>query len=793
MTVPIVQGALEMMRSGPVVLEEALRVSARFNADGAEYGTEALREHLSTSTAADPIATIFRQSMAKWDNEAELGWTGGTLRNTADRRELIYAKLALSESFRSLCESKFPFLAAEAPVVIAKAHQAWYTDEIRASRNFYWNAYKRHLEDQNWPEVGVRQLDESTTRIVERLADPTSREAYQAKGLVVGYVQSGKTANFTGVIAKAADAGYKLIVVLAGTLDVLRSQTQRRLDKDMIGRELLGSDYQDDDDLPSFLDHGQKPDHLGSFDWVRLTRPDSDYLCLRTGIEALAFRPKIPSEPLCDPDNLLPVQARIAVVKKNAIVLRRLIDDLRILQRQGLGSPLNQIPALLIDDELDQAGINIKKPKARTSNDANSLQERAATNKAIVDLLKLLPRAQYIGYTATPFANVFVDPSDVDDIFPKDFLISLPRPEGYMGVSDFYDLEGSDGIPGSRPNKEDFVRPVVGQDTDKANLIRAIDSFVLSGAIKVFRSQSASGLSYKHHTMLAHTSAFVADMDDLADMINDLFDRAGYEGGPGVNRLRKLFTEDFARVSQRREPSLPFPKSFDQLAPAVGECLRRIRELALRSSGDASGSEPGVVLILNNENPDQTPDFDRQPIWKILVGGTKLSRGYTVEGLTVSYYRRRAQAADTLMQMGRWFGFRQGYRDLVRLFIGTKEALDKKGRRTIDLYEAFGAICRDEEMFREELTRYASMDEPRITPLQVPPLVPSHMLRPTAKNRMYNAVVTYRNFGGQLSESTLAPSKPEQKRLNHEALTKVLDKADLVASKFEARTQRPAY
>ena len=159
--------------------------------------------------------------------------------------------------------------------MIAKAHQAWYTDEIRASRNFYWNAYKRHLEDQNWPEVGVRQLDESTTRIVERLADPTSREAYQAKGLVVGYVQSGKTANFTGVIAKAADAGYKLIVVLAGTLDVLRSQTQRRLDKDMIGRELLGSDYQDDDDLPSFLDHGQKPESSRQF---RLGSPNQTRL-----------------------------------------------------------------------------------------------------------------------------------------------------------------------------------------------------------------------------------------------------------------------------------------------------------------------------------------------------------------------------------------------------------------------------------------------------------------------------------------------------------------------------------
>src|SRR5690606_30572560 len=135
----------------------------------------------------------------------------------------------------------------------------------------------------------------------------------------------------------------------------------------------------------------------------------------------------------------------------------------------------------------------------------------------------------------------------------------------------------------------------------------------------------------------------------------------------------------------------------------------------------------GAVRILNNENKDQTPDFDRSQVWKILVGGTKLSRGYTVEGLTVSYYRRRAQTADTLMQMGRWFGFRLGYRDLVRLFIGTDEWIDKAGRKRIDLYEAFGAVCRDEEFFREELKRYASMEDPRMTPLQIPPLVPMHM------------------------------------------------------------------
>ena len=339
---------------------------ARFNADGAEYGTEALREHLSTSTAADPIATIFRQSMAKWDNEAELGWTGGTLRNIADRRELIYAKLALSESFRSLCKSKFPFLAAEAPVVIAKAHQAWYTDEIRLSKFLLERiqATPRRSELAGGGVSGslMRAPPGSSSALPIQQAERHTR----LRGLWSATCRVVRLANFTWRHRQSRRRRLQAYRRSGGNtiLDVLRSQTQRRLDKDMIGRELLGSDYQDDDDLPSFLDHGQKPSHLGSFDWVRLTRPDFDYLCLRTGIEALAFRPKIPSEPLCDPDNLLPVQARIAVVKKNAIVLRRLIDDLRILQRQGLGSPLNQIPALLIDDEFGSGGYQYKKTQS---------------------------------------------------------------------------------------------------------------------------------------------------------------------------------------------------------------------------------------------------------------------------------------------------------------------------------------------------------------------------------------------------------------------------------------------
>jgi hypothetical protein len=160
-------------------------------------------------------------------------------------------------------------------------------------------------------------------------------------------------------------------------------------------------------------------------------------------------------------------------------------------------------------------------------------------------------------------------------------------------------------------------------------------------------------------------------------------------------------------------------------------------------------------------------------VWKVLVGGAKLSRGYTVEGLTVSYYRRRAGASDTLMQMGRWFGFRKGYVDLVRLFIGTNE-IDggPKSKKRINLYEAFGAICRDEEMFRRELVRYA--EDPDIIPAAVPPLVPAHMLRPTALNKMRNARITFRNYGGELSESTFAPADATLQNANLKSLKELV-------------------
>jgi len=665
----VLHSALAGMTSAPKRLVRALEFAAEQH-DIENFDAATLLDHLKTCLVTDDALSDLRHRLALWDN-ADGEWVKGSPRNSQARRQVIYQLLALDEDWTALCEERLQFHPLEEATVIAVKNTPWYTPEVRTARSFYWKAYERQLRANNWDDDAINQLDQNTNRIVEKLADPRANAAYQSKGLVVGYVQSGKTANFTGLIAKAADAGYRLIIVMAGVLDVLRSQTQRRIDKELIGRELLQDEYQTDPDYDEFVSHGKRPSELSAFDIYRLTGPETDYKSLAYGKEALKFDRKDASLPFWAPENLHPSTARIAVVKKHPAILQKLIADLRALSRDKLGASLDQVPVLIIDDESDQASINTAAPSP-----SGEVIDRTGTNKAIVGLLSQLPRSQYVGFTATPSANALIDPGAAEDIFPKDFLISLPRPVGYMGVADFYDLDlPSDGTEG--PNQRDFVRGVTGEDDKESNLRKAIDSYVLSGAIKLFRTNIDPSLKFKHHTMLVHVSQLQVDQKVLAKMVQSIYGKSGYEGGRGLARLEMLFNSDFAPVYAERGGGLPFPDAFEELTPFIAECLQKI------------GEPLQAIRIVNTEHKKDTPDFDRQRVWKILVGGAKLSRGYTVEGLTISYYRRRAGASDTLMQMGRWFGFRKGYQDLVRLFIGTDE-IDggPKSKKRINLYEA---------------------------------------------------------------------------------------------------------
>lgn len=750
--VDVVIDSLGGMISGPKNLSSALK----FNSNDHSLVDGAFKEYVEFAASSDPVFNLLNQKLSLWDYESAAGWALGTLKNTYERRLRIYEQLKIDSVLVDIFNEKFPpNLGYEAPIVIAKEHRPWYDSTKQKSRSFYRDAYARYLrENKGWSQDQISDLEESTRLVTERLSDPEANDIFPVKGLVVGYVQSGKTANFTGVVARAADAGYRLIIVLAGTMNILRAQTQRRIDRELIGRPFITAEDEVSyaSDLGNFIDHGALPSDMGQFDWHRLTNIGGDYQRLKQGIQSLEFRRADRTKPFNHPDNLHAEDVRLLVVKKVPSVLQKVADDLNAIK-----SRLADIPTLIIDDESDQASVNTKKPTKQ------EIEDRTATNSAIVSLLQQLPRAQYVGYTATPFANVFIDPDNEENLFPRDFIISLPRPQNYMGVADFHDLERPDkNIAGQ--NERTYVRNVVGDDNRPENLSRAIDSFILSGAIKLFRQSIRPDLAknFRHHTMLIHVSHLTAHHVAIASEVESCLDNGGYLTGKAWARLESLWSTDYSLFCST-DADYPRPTNFNQIRPFLADCWKRL----------VSG--PKRVLIVNGEANDN-PDFEGDDIWKIVVGGAKLSRGYTIEGLTVSYYRRRAGAADALMQMGRWFGFRDGYRDLVRLYIGRQEKTGTKG--TIDLYEAFEAVCRDEMEFRAELKKYANpINGKPVLPRQVPPLVPAHLLRPTASNKMYNAIVTFKNFSGDWKEPTLAPVQDSQIKQNHDLLEILLLKS----------------
>lgn len=723
-------------------------------AEGAELDVSitALLRHFSAVNPNDPVRKAFSVQLAQWDAAEESAkWIQDSVARSENRRSAIYQALDLPVACRSEFDALFP-INAISHIVIAEDFEPWYSSEFQNGAGFYWPAYRDYLMAKSgWAAASVSELDNATTDIVRRLSDPSRPEAYQSKGLVVGYVQSGKTANIAGVLAKAVDAGYRLLVVLTGTIDLLREQTQRRLDMELVGVENIRTvaedheqdlglefDYSDDPDWGEFVQYGARPSTLHRPDIVRLTnhrfgKKSGDYQSLRAGITALEIQKLDQGLPLYDRTNLDRASARLAIVKKNAGVLRRLVKDLK-----RLPSNLAEIPALIIDDESDLASVNTRNPNSWQRDQP----QRTAINSLISEILTLLPRAQYVGYTATPFANVFVDPNDSADIFPKDFLIALSRPTGYMGASDFHDLDPELDEEGKMiPSEGELahVRDLVADKDDDAGrqreLSTAIGMFVLTGAIKLWR-ESQGFATYRHHTMLAHESVRRTDHMQLAEDVRTVWRTSGFTSPSGLSKLRDLYENDIA-PSSTRYAEARLPETFDDLREYVGQAIANITTI-----GDP-------VLVVNSDKDVTTEDvnFDKRPVWRILVGGAKLSRGFTVEGLTISYYRRKTGQADSLMQMGRWFGFRTGYRDLIRLYIDRRVRV---GNRTYDLYEAFGASVRAEELFRNELFRYSTLvnDKPQVRPIEIPPLVTQHLpwLRPTASNKMYNAQLEVRRF-----------------------------------------------
>lgn len=451
--------------------------------------------------------------------------------------------------------------------------------------------------------------------------------------MVVGHVQSGKTANYTGLICKAADAGYRLIIVIAGIHNNLRNQTQMRIDEGFVGRDSARLLSNRDDPAQRFIG-------VGRFDKSR--RPVTFTNSIKDFSKTLASGVGVPLDNLREP--------AIFVIKKNSSTLKNLISWLQE-HNQRAGTSVIDAPMLLIDDEADNASINT----------AKGPDEATRINGQIRSLLKLFDHSCYVGYTATPFANIFIDPDSEtemlgEDLFPRDFIVSLDPPTNYFGANRVF-LEDSEAI--LRPitdngdllpltHRKDFAVTAL-----PASLEKAVRTFVVARAIRLARGQRR-----KHCSMLVNASRFTDVQRQLRNEVHALVDRIR-----ASVRVNGALPE--AKALQDAEIAALHAVWLDEYAPGSEFGWKDIQPLLLESIAPVS------VVEVNSRSSGNLnySDHEEHGLNVIAVGGFSLSRGLTLEGLTVSYFLRNSMMYDTLMQMGRWFGYRPGYDDLCRVWM----------------------------------------------------------------------------------------------------------------------------
>jgi hypothetical protein len=568
----------------------------------------------------------------------------GMASDLVDRAVQLYDDLA--KGVREMREPRVLFDGTRVP-------QPWYSGP--SPKDIHWPALEHYLASKpNWNGTPLESLDRSSTKVVAYLEPPYAREI-RTRGLVVGYVQSGKTANFTAVISKAADAGYRLFIVLSGIHNNLRRQTQLRLEEELvdINREL----------------------------WVPLTTIERD------------FGSPIRATPLL----AQPALRLLAVVKKNGKRLHNLTSWLERADNDGI---LRHCPVLVIDDEADQASPNTKK----------AAEKRATINGLIIGLLGF-PRVAYVGYTATPFANFFIDPQFPEDLYPRHFIVDLPRSPDYFGPESLFGREPKTPEE-PEPETIDMIRDVNRNELPSLvpprkkdepftpavteSLRDAIMWFLLAATARRLREGEP-----RHTTMLIHTSERVAVHDQLWQPVVDeilALDRllAAADGDP-LEELSAQWRTETETVDPRRW-------GHPVLQPA--EVISGLRQtIALLGNLSNRTAEDCGVVVDNSFSPKRLIYDDDNPLPVIVIGGNTLSRGLTLEGLVSSFFVRNAGTYDTLLQMGRWFGYRRGYEDLPRMWV------------TTNLKDQFRFLAGVEEQIRDEIRRY---EEEGLIPAEVP-------------------------------------------------------------------------
>ncbi len=587
----------------------------------------------------------------------------------------------------------------------------------------YWKDYEMHLSYGGWGPKVVHTMGEVTDKILGLLKNPAALGEWDRRGLVIGHVQSGKTANYIGLISKAADAGYRFIIVIAGIHNNLRKQTQQRIDEGFVGR------------------NGETKLRVGVGELnknrafpVPLTNTASDfsksYASGNTADLEAYDRPVI------------------LVIKKNVTTLGNVYSWLKQLNASQ-SDQISKIPMLLIDDEADNASINTNKPDL----------DPTRTNAEIRRLLKLFKKSCYVGYTATPFANIFINPDSDDemtgdDLFPRDFIYCLDAPTNYFGAQRvFIDAETSEKIVKEIDDAEDYIPLKHDKYFEVTSLPPsardALNTFIVAKAIRCARKQDN-----KHCSMLINVSRFVDTQRQVKEYVSfylsEIRDavRYNYRKPLGealknsiISELKQVFDKEFAEGTE----------TWTQIMPYLNQVCDEVKPYLVNSKSDEA---------LDYAKYDETGDA----LTAVAVGGLSLSRGLTLEGLTVSYMYRNTKMYDTLMQMGRWFGYRPGYDDLCRVYLSE----DSKGW--------YAHISEATEELRQQVKQ---MRRDNFSPKQFGLYVRAHpdTLIVTAMNKMRNAQrEKFKvSFDNQLKETHVIPKDEMVNIENIAAMVRLFD------------------
>jgi len=621
-----------------------------------------------------------------------------------------------------------------------KKHEKWFLNKKSELLMKYWDRYKKYLLQDNGfqPEV-VDKMDDILDTLTDLLGNPDTDKEYQRRGLVIGDVQSGKTANYTGLICKAADAKYKVIVLFTGTIEKLRKQTQIRLDEGFIGLDSAAMIKQKSD-----VEIG-----VGNYDpsihAMVLTSTTDDFKSQTA--RNLGFNLRTINEPV------------LFVVKKNVSVLNRLNKWLRTFNQNGENKIDTSI--LVIDDEADNASVNTN-PEDR---------DPTSINSKIRELLDVFKRASYVGFTATPYANIFIDPETTEDmknenLFPKDYIYALNAPTNYIGARDVFGEQGryrSMCVEFTSEEEAELEKclPLNHKSgfylTDlPSSLYEAIAAFLIANVIRDLRNDRK-----KHRSMLINISRLNNVQQQVGVFVNSFLKK--------VQASARIYAELPFQEAKEDENILLLFNAFQKYYFDVEFDWDNIQSNLYKAIAP-------VTTIIVNQNSTSGLNYEEysEGLRVIAIGGLSLSRGLTLEGLMSSFFYRNSRMYDTLMQMGRWFGYRKGYSDLCRIWM------------TSTSREWYKHISDATDELRKDIKKHEDTD---LTPLDFGLRVRSDLntLLVTARNKMRTAstALCVVSLSEECIETPDIYVESEKCNNNHEAIIRLVHGIYSTGKKFE--------